>query len=264
MRDWQEPQESLLPLVRLTASRLLGSGERRQTLAYFYHSLRRIVFRTRGVILVSMGKSGRTWLRFMLDDLGIHIQYTHVAGKLERPGDLNGRLIHLHRDPRDTVTSAWYQHRKRRGDYTGGFPEFLRDPQLGLERRVRFNLFWAEHVTRSGGLVTSYERLQADTMAELGRIVLFITGKVVGDAELGRAVAAGSFSRMRALEASGEGARLYGSALAPGDPGDLESYKTREGRIGTWRADFSAADAAFAERVLQEHDYFERMRDVSA
>ena len=264
MREWQEPQESFLPLIRFTASRLLGSGEPGQALAYFYHSLGRIVFRTRGVILVSMGKSGRTWLRFMLDGLGIHIQYTHVGGRLERPGDLNGRLIHLHRDPRDAVASAWFHHRQRRGDYPGEFSDFLRDPQFGLERRVRFNLFWAGHVTECGGLVTSYERLQADTLAELGRIVQFITGNVVGDAELGRAVAAGSFSRMRALEASGEGARLYGAALAPGDPGDLDSYKTRQGRIGTWRAHFSPADTAFAERLLQDHGYFERMRDVSA
>jgi hypothetical protein len=65
---------------------------------------------------------------------------------------------------------------------------------------------------------------------------------------------------MRALEASGQGAGLYGDALTPGDPGDPGTYKTREGRTGAWRAHFSAADVAFAERVLQEHDYFERMR----
>ena len=274
MKEWQEPDQSLLRVIRHTASRLLSPwspvyrgqrhGELQRTLVHFQHSLRRIIFRTRGVILISAGKSGRTWLRFMLDSLGIHIQYTHLGGKLERPGDLNGRLIHLHRDPRDAVTSAWYHHRKRRGDFTGELSEFLRDPVFGLEQRVRFNLFWAEHVVECGGLVTSYERLQADTIAELRRIVQFITGTVAGDLELGRIVAAGSFSRMRALEASGKGARLYGYALTPGNSADPESYKTREGKTGAWRAHFSAADVAFAERVLQAHNYFERMHHVTA
>ena len=272
MEEWQEPDDSPLRVIRSAASRLLkpwsprgpGDSGLGPALVHAGHALRRIAFRTRGVILVSIGKSGRTWLRVMLDHLGIYIQYTHVGGRLEVPRTLNGRLIHLHRDPRDTIVSAWYQHRKRRGDYSGTLAEFLRDPAMGLEARVGFNLFWAEHVSRSGGLVTSYERLHADTAAELGRIVAFITGAAMSEARLVEAVAAGSFERMRALEASGEGARLYGPALAPGDPHDPDTYKTREGRIGAWRIHFSPADSAFAEALLNERDYFRRMRDATA
>lgn len=280
MKDWQERDESLPRLIRYTASRLLGPGslvyrghageEVRTTFAYFHHSLRRILLRTQGVVLVSTPKSGRTWLRFMLDRLGIHIQYTHANGRLERPSDLRGRLIHLHRDPRDTVTSGWYQYRKRRKNMAGDIPpirhfsDYLRDPGLGLEQRVRFNLFWAQLASEDGGFVTSYEKLHEDAEAELRRVALFITGTAPDDAAIGEAAAEGRFPRMRAIEASGKGSRLYGDALAPGDPADPESYKTREGKIGMWKAHFSDSDSAFAEDVLRRHDYFDRMRRLDS
>jgi hypothetical protein len=274
MKDWQENNESLTRLFRSTAIRLLnpwspvyrGSqpGEVQRTLILFYHNVRKIVFRTRDVVLISTPKSGRTWLRFMLDEVGIHIQYTHLGGRLERPQDLPSRAIHLHRDPRDTVTSAWFQHSKRSRDYDGHFSDFLRDPVLGLEQRVRFNLFWAMCVSESGGCVTSYERLHADTPNEVRRILQFIKGKTPREEMVRKAVAAGDFQRMRAVEASGKGARLYGFALAPADPADPETYKTREGRVGAWEAHFSEMDKAFANDVLQNHDYFDRMRQIES
>ena len=274
MKDWQEPQESFLRMVVFAALRLVHlrraryRGRRarlaRDTISFTWHSLRRIALRTPGIVLVSAPKSGRTWLRFMLDELGIHIRYTHVGLSVERPGDLKGRLIHLHRDPRDTIVSAWYHHRKRQKDYGGPLADFLRDPRLGLEACARFNLFWAGQAEAAGGCVTSYEAIRADTAGELARIVRFITGEAPDETRLSRAVAAGAFDRMRALEASGHGARRYGYALAPGDRGDPDSYKIRSGKMGTWRAHFTQADAAFADAVLERHDYFERMRSATA
>ena len=64
---------------------------------------------------------------------------------------------------------------------------------------------------------------------------------------------------MRALEASGEGARRYGFALAPADPARPESFKTRRGGSGGWREHFTAEQALLAERILAERDYSERM-----
>jgi hypothetical protein len=275
MRDWQEPHESPTGVIRHAASRLLKvsqpacrgrrGAELHAALAHFYHGARRIVFRTRGVVLISRPKSGRTWLRVMLDNLGIHIQYTHVPGKLEKPRDLEARLIQLHRDPRDTLVSAWYHNRKRgKGHRAGELADFLRDPEFGFEQILRFNLFWAEQVTRNGGCVTSYERLQQDTGAELNRIVRFIKGHALDDATIAQAIAAGSFARMRDLEASGEGAKLYGFTLMPGDPDDPESYKTRQGKIGAWQAHFTETEAAFAGELLDKHGYFERLRKFTA
>jgi hypothetical protein len=231
----------------------------RQILLHSRHNLRRIFLRARGVVVVSTPKSGRTWLRYMLDRLGLHVQYTHAFGRLEVPKDLPPRLILLHRDPRDTVVSAWYQHCKRRRDYSGDLSSFLRDPALGIEQRILFNLFWAEQAFARGGCVISYEALHADTATELARVARFVGGCDPDPACITAAVESGAFEQMRALEASGVGAALYGNALRPVDPSDPESYKTREGKVGGWVSHFDACEAAFADELIQRHEYFDRL-----
>ena len=269
MKAWEEPPEQLWRVLTYTAGRVIGlinpqfrgrrGAELRRILPHAAHNLRRIVLRTRGVVIISSPKSGRTWLRFMLDRLGLHVQYTHAFGALSVPTDLPRRMILLHRDPRDTVVSAWFQHRKRRKDYDGSLSEFLRDPLLGIEQRVLFNLFWAEQVHMAGGCIIAYEDLHIDPVGALTRIATFIARKAPQPMRVRSAIADGAFDRMRAVEASGEGARLYGNALRPSDAADPDSYKTREGKIGGWLVHFSAEDTAFADEAMRRHDYSHRM-----
>ncbi|HEV2816174.1 MAG TPA: sulfotransferase domain-containing protein [Allosphingosinicella sp.] len=261
-------------LLRGAASRIreLGAPDHRRSrpghlgldLAWLLAEGKRVALRRTGVVVVSWPKSGRTWLRYMLDQLGIHLEYTHQRESEPLPaGWERKRIILLHRDPRDTTVSHWFAVTRRGGGYRGSLSDFLRDPERGLERAMRFNLSWKDRLGRRGaadGLALSYEALHADTAGELGRAVAFLGGPVVAEEALRRAVAAGRFEAMHALEASGRGARLYGDVLAPGDPADPDSFKTREGRVGGWRAHFSAADAAFAEALLERHDYVRRMR----
>jgi hypothetical protein len=269
MREWEEPSERVGRVLAFTARRLLAiagprfhghrRAEMKQVLLHSRHNLQRIFLRVRGVVVVSTPKSGRTWLRYMLDHLGLHVQYTHAFGRLEVPKDLPPRLILLHRDPRDTVVSAWYQHCKRRRDYSADLSSFLRDPVLGIEQRILFNLFWAEQAFSRGGCVTSYEALYADSYTELARVARFVGGCAPDPARIAAAVESGAFEQMRALEASGVGAALYGNALRPIDPSDPESYKTREGKVGSWMARFDLRDVAFADELIRRHEYFGRM-----
>jgi hypothetical protein len=225
------------------------------------NELRRIALRDTGTVVVSYPKSGRTWLRFMLDTIGIHLRYDHHQGALVVPPEWYGKkLLFLHRDPRDTAVSYWFELTKRRPTLAIALSELLREPSQGLERIVDYNLFWNAAVRSSDrGLVTSYEALQRDTEGELGRIVEFVKGGPADPAALRSAVAAGTFDRMRALEASGQGTALYGGPLDPQDPGDTDSYKTRRGVVGGWREAFSESDAEYAERLLEARDYFGRM-----
>lgn len=272
-RFWEEPQEDPWRVLGFTVRRLLtvaapgyqGArvGEARRVMVHAFNNLRRVLLRTPNTVLISTPKSGRTWLRYMLDRLGLHIRYTHMKSRQDVPEDLPSRMIHLHRDPRDTVISAWYQHRKRRKDYTGSLEEFLRDPVFGVEQRVRFNLFWAHHVSVARGLIVSYERLHADTAGELSRVASYIKGRPIARDKVEDAVAAGAFDKMRILEASGAGADLYGFALAPAEVSDPESYKTRRGRVGEWRTVLSEEDLAFAEEILRRTRYFELMEAFS-
>jgi hypothetical protein len=231
--------------------------------AWLLAEARRIALRKTGVVVLSWPKSGRTWLRYMLDRLGIHVEYTHQREAGPFPaGWERKRILFLHRDPRDATISNWFANTRRGGGYEGSLSDFLRDPEDGLERAMRFNLFWKERLTREGrGLTLSYEGLHADTAGELGLAAAFLRGRAVREKALRRAVAAGRFENMRAVELSGRGEGLYGDSLAPFDPADPDSFKTREGRVGSWRRHFSPADAAFAEALLTRHDYFRRMQD---
>lgn len=260
----------LVYLLRGTASEIckIGApqhrGRRLERLGQYVTRLlaegRRIAVR-KPVILLSWPKSGRTWLRYMLDQLGLHLEYTHRRETQPLPPDWRAkRIIFLHRDPRDTKVSHWFELARRGGGYRGSLSDLLRDPEEGLERTMRFNLAWRERLAPGGdSIVLTYEALHADTAGELGRVAAFIAGCVPSEEALRRAVIAGRFENMRAVEASGRGAALYGDALAPFDPADPDSFKTRVGRVGGWRQHFSPADAAFAEALLERHDYFRRM-----
>jgi hypothetical protein len=263
----QSTNGGFLLLARTTIYRIRRSGshddrgaEIRDALLHFAHQAKRIALRNRRFLVVSRPKSGRTWLRFMLDRLGVYLPYSHPDDRVPLPGEWKGRaILFLHRDPRDTLISSWFAQRKRHGGGSEALGDFLRDPEHGLERIVLYNLFWGEYAARSGGLVTSYEALQRDTAAELRRIVRFIRGAPPRETALAEAVKAGSFQEMRALEASGEGARLYGNALTPADYADFDSYKTRRGVVGDWRAHFGPDETARAGEILERHAYFRRM-----
>jgi hypothetical protein len=216
---------------------------------------------TRGVV-VSFPKSGRTWLRVMLDDLGVWLDYdsnqaghrykTH-AEELAPPDALVGkrRLIFLHRDPRDTVVSGYFQASRRRRDcFQGTISDFIRDPHHGIEKIVRYNSMWLSAIEgREDALEVRYEDLHRDTARELRRIAAFV-GRHPSEQRVQRAVREGSFEVMREREASGEYARTYGTRLLPRDASDPESYKVRRGKVGGWSDYLSAEDAAYCASVM--------------
>lgn len=264
---WSE----IFMLVRATGALILKLGAREHRgrrlallhtyLARLFNEGRRIALSAPDTIVVSFPKSGRTWLRYMLDHLGIHLTYSHQRPAAPLPHGWEGKkIILLHRDPRDTAVSHWFALTRRRpGGYSASLSELLRDPERGLAGVVRFNLFWKELIGREGGLILSYEVLHADTLDELRKAVAFVRGESGPESVLREAVNAGRFDNMRAIEVSGRGARLYGDVLEPADPADPDSYKTRQGQVGGWRRHFTRADAAFADDLFESFDYFGRM-----
>ena len=217
-------------------------------------------------VVVSFPKSGRTWLRFMLDAAGVRLDYVHAGAehrdaKLLR--ELRGeperwsrkRILFLYRDPRDTAVSGYFQavHRLKTR-YAGDFHAFLRDPRHGIEKIAGFNLMWLEaHATFPGFAAISYEMLHGDPAGGVARAIRFVTGATPDPAVIATAVDAGRFDAMRTVElalGSKRAARLGG-----GDPSNPESFKTRRGVVGGWHDYFDAADTAFAEEVLARTDY---------
>lgn len=216
--------------------------------------------------VVSFPKSGRTWLRVMLDDLKLGANYTHdgsghsMVGHVEelQPASevfAGKTVVFLYRDPRDTVVSGYFQASKRVNTYAGTLSNFVRDPRHGIEKIVRFNMEWLERgPTLCKFMPVTYEELRADTAGTLARIVAFVGAE--RDAEAIRAtVEEASFERMKEKEASGELADRYGKALLPADSADPHSYKVREGLIGGFRKHLGDDDIAYCDEILQRLGY---------
>ncbi len=207
--------------------------------------------------LISFPKAGRTWLRVMLDDLGIEVAYSHAGSQhasgrpLEKLTTAEARqydrIVFLHRDARDTAVSGFYQKTLRRDGYDGTLSDFIRDPRHGLEKILHFNALWLKLAeTRGGMMVSSYEALQADTEAELARIAAFLGAEVTAE-QIAAVVAASRFEKMQARERAGAYAERYGKALTPADPSRPESFKVRRGKVGGYRDELSAEDIAWCD-----------------
>ena len=221
------------------------------------------------VAVISHPKSGRTWLRVMLEQAGISgVRFSHAGSSEEASIDARAfsagprfwsrkRILLLIRDPRDTIVSFYFQATRRSRVYAGEFSRFLRDPRFGIERVMQFNLLWLRERRRFAAFtVLAYEDLHADPGAALRKASTFLSGREPPEADMRRAVRLGSFEAMHRLELSGAGTKLWGARLTPGDFADPESFKTRRGMIGGWRNYFTAEDEGYAARLFDRYDYF--------
>lgn len=192
----------------------------------------------------------------MLAELGVHAAYTHgpMEGlRIDVPRMLRNRVVHMRRDPRDTVVSAWFHATKRKKIFSGTFKEFIRDPHVGISAVCAFNDDWMRRAGEPNLLFVTYEDLHRDTASQLARVAAHLTGSEPDRAAVAAAVRAGRFSRMREEELSGRGEERFGEALTPGDPADPSTYKTRKGVVGGWREYFDQDDAEYAAAVMSRY-----------
>ena len=126
----------------------------RRATAYLHYRVGAETWLNPRAAVISHPKSGRTWLRLMLDQLGIGgVRFSH-AGSTEEASITSRRLRHgvrwwngkrvllLIRDPRDTAVSFYFQATRRSHVYSGKLGDFLRDPRFGIERIIQFDLLW--------------------------------------------------------------------------------------------------------------------------
>jgi hypothetical protein len=171
---------------------------------------------------VSYPKSGRTWLRYALVELGLEsqIRFHHDGFEFNdgrRPPldfDFEARLrrvqtfdrtVYLTRDPRDVLVSLYHQVTGRFRDffdYSGSISDFIRDPYFGAEPLIKFRRQWEELARRGLALEVSYEECHRDFPAVLARLVSHYRFDVPQSAVVAAAERA-SFTNMRRLERSG-------------------------------------------------------------
>ena len=232
------------------------------------------------MLFLSYPKSGRTWVRFLVDayladlhgipvsnvfeverrlDRRWRIEWAHLTGAMilllpyDRIGEvdlskLDGRpCVFLTRDPYATLASAWFQARDRVKVFSGSPSEFLRSPLFGARKLAAFyELVDGLRERFSPFVELSYEGMREDPAAGLRRVLETLGAEV--DAErIARAVEMGRFDNLRRLARAPEYA---GSPLAPVDPDNPGSEKIRRGGDGGWRELFGEEDARYIASVL--------------
>lgn len=238
-------------------------------------------------IVLSIGKSGRTWLRVLLNKfLSLHynvpfdigdlskysadvpsIGYSHelwkhfseaaagerMRGKYLIPRELlfSKNVILLFRDPRDVVVSLYFQKTKRSQNKIAiSIDCFLRHRKFGIRNIIRVMNEWRQRLKdHPQCLWLSYEAMKSDTPHELLRIIEFIGIKDPDAGQIRAAVDFAEFENMKAMEARGD---FQKKSLQPGDPADTDSFKVREGKVGGYKRHFSEADLHYIEEAMHD------------
>jgi hypothetical protein len=206
------------------------------------------------------------------------VRFVHLdAPHWKKPAELSpasipskaGAVVYLTRDPRDVVVSFYHEqtkrllpdevrrlrgraalqaYRERIAPFVGGIDEFARREFGALPTILRYNEIWQDFAAaHPRGLVLRYEELHADTAGTLARMLAH-TNTPRHDDLLARAVELGRFENMHNAEAGNR----EGFMLAPGNPDDPSSYKTRRGAVGGFRDELSPETIAWANQLMRE------------
>ena len=259
------------PILRFAKSRLRPLKERRHRAPA-------------QVVIVSFPKSGRTWLRLMIGkalcdryglpeermldtleltreaglppttfchDGGSNMEARHVD-RLERDKSSyrDKKVLLLARDPRDVVTSCYFQASRRRDLFQGSISEFVRDPRYGIRKILTWYRIWERNraVPRAFA-VLRYEDLRADPEKGLRAALEFIGVSDLDDRTVRDAVEYARFENMRKLERQ---ETFRSGILRPKRGGGDEALKTRRGVVGGYVDHLGPDDVAYCEAALAE------------
>jgi len=231
-------------------------------------------------VMLSYPKSGRTWIRFMVDsylckafDLSCSnvfdaekqlkqahpVEWTHLTGAMiaKLPywamgpwqfDDATRQVpwLILTRNFQATLASAYFQARDRIKVFTGTPAEFVRDPRYGAIKIVSFYNQLEELRPRLANCyMFSYEQFTREPAQELRRMIEALHLKP-DDTLIDDVIEAASFENMKRLSVTPEYA---GSVIAPTDPTRPETFKVRS--AGRDKKDlFNADDIAYIEQVV--------------
>lgn len=242
---------------------------------------RKWLMRAADVHVISFPKSGRTWLVLMMARIiefqygvsidnplklrryrrkvpGLPLILQHHDGGPEflAPDDLprdkswyaGRKVIFLVRDPRDVTVSAYYQKTKRNINYAGTLSDYVYEAVGSIRTNIEFYNIWAENRdVPDDFLLIKYEDLHSDCHNQLRSVVEFIGLRGVTDDVISRAIEACSFDNMRKLESSNA---LGNPRLAPRDATDASTYKTRQGRVGSYTSELGSKEIAYMDELI--------------
>lgn len=242
-------------------------------------------------ILVSIPKSGRTWVRtflcayfcekagqpFSLEPEqfpGVpRIVYTHdlfeQRTKTDRWDKIRGKylipprertrrpIILLARDPRDAFVSLHIQLTRRTKETPDELKqksatELLRDSAFGIRSMIEvMNCWLAEWSARPDFLLLRYETLRQEPAPGFRALLQLLGERPVQEDAFAHALRFSDFGHMKKMEDAGA---FESKILRAGDTRDPESFKVRRGKIGGFEDYLAPDDQAYAAAALQKLD----------
>lgn len=238
----------------------------------------RCLFQKNSGILISYPKSGRTWLRLMLDDLNCHLTVSHSGSEISKglplsdipTPNLDSSLpaLFLFRNPIDVVVSSWFQYCYRiDSSLKISLKDFIRHPLYGIDKIVKFNLMYLEHVPSNSVKFAciNYEVLVTHPALCLEQILRFYgSSKSVSRKNVLSVSNKYSFNNMKSIER--RKVNLYGVSFlgtVGGNPAEPESFKVRKGVVCGYREYLDNKDIDFCHQVMSSCHYSSRLQNIS-
>jgi hypothetical protein len=241
-------------------------------------------------VVVSFGKSGRTWLRVLLSRI-FQLQYglderailgfdnlhyrTGAAPKIlfthdNYLKDYTGhdaskadfyykKVIFLARDPRDVAVSQYFQWKYRMKPNKKGINAYPMDDlspfdfvmsDAGLPKVIDFMNLWAREVPKIRQFMVVRYEDLRARPEETLQALLAFLGTPARDAQVADAVEFASYENMKRMEQQ----RVFwlsGGRLVPKDRSNPNSYKVRRGKVAGYRDDFDAAQLAHIDQLVE-------------
>ena len=190
------------------------------------------------------------------------VAFTHagidvVRSSVERSGKQKEHryehVILLSCDIKDTMVSAYFQATKRSSAFEGTMSKFVETEQFGVSKLLVFYNTWLR--TRkeiTSFLFIRYEDLRRDPEETLIKVLTFIGEVDVDEHLLKQSIEYCSLNNFRKLEADG---RFNIHRLRAKDLEDVESYKTRKGRVGGYKDYLSEEDQTCIDKAIESSQF---------
>jgi Sulfotransferase domain len=241
-------------------------------------------------VVVSFGKSGRTWLRVLLSRVfqlqhglnerailgfdNLHYQtgavpkilFTHdnylkdYTGHDASKADFyEKKVIFLARDPRDVAVSQYFQWKYRMKANKKDINAYPIDDlapfdfvmsDAGLHKVIEFMNLWAKEAPQIRDFLVVRYEDLRARPEETLRRLLEFLGTPATEAQIADAVAFASYDNMKQMEQK----RVFwlsGGRLVPKDRSNPNSYKVRRGKVAGYRDDFDAAQLARIDQLVE-------------